>query len=170
DGLPLARQALQAHAFWRGRGFPVDLVLLSDRPASYREEVADALGALARASDSRDLIDRPGGVFVRRAGQLGDDRQLLPAAPRVVFYGDRGTLADQTDALGRGRDLPPLHVPSRQPVAPAPGVPHIGELRFGNGAGGFTADGREYVIANIPPAPWITVLAHPNARCLAPDA
>jgi cyclic beta-1,2-glucan synthetase len=170
DGLPLARQALQAHAFWRGRGFSVDLVLLSDRPTSYREEVADALGALARASDSRDLIDKPGGVFVRRAGQLGDDRQLLLAAARVVLYGDRGTLADQTDALGRGRDLPPLHVPSRQPVAPAPGVPHIGELRFGNGAGGFTPDGREYVIANIPPAPWINVLANPNAGSLATDA
>jgi cellobiose phosphorylase len=170
DGLPLVRQVLQAHAFWRGRGFAVDLVLLSDRPASYREEVADALGALARASDSRDLIDKPGGVFVRKAGQLGDDRQLLLAAARLVLYGDRGTLADQTDALGRGRDLPPVHVPSRQAIAPSPGVPHVGELRFANGVGGFTPDGREYVIANIPPAPWINVLANPHAGCLATDA
>jgi len=72
--------------------------------------------------------------------------------------------------LGRGRDLPPLHVPSRQPVAPAPGVPRVGELRFGNGAGGFTADGREYVIADTPPAPWVNVIANPNAGCLATDA
>ena len=170
DGLRLARQALQAHAFWRGRGFAVDLVLLSDRPPSYREEVADALGALARASDSRDLIDRPGGVFVRRAGQLGDDRQLLMAAARVVLYGDRGTLADQTDALGRGRDLPLPHLPSRQPMSPGAAIPYVGELRFANGAGGFTPDGREYVIANIPPAPWINVLANPSAGCLASDA
>src|SRR5262249_61092735 len=98
-GWRLARQAVDAEGCWRGRGFPVDLVLLADRPASYREGLYDALGALARASDSRDLIDRPGGVFVRRAGQLGDDRGLLLAAARAVLYGDRGSLADQADAL-----------------------------------------------------------------------
>src|SRR4029079_3204734 len=54
DGLPLARQALKAHAFWRGRGFLVELVLLADRPASYREELFQDLATLTRASDSRD--------------------------------------------------------------------------------------------------------------------
>src|SRR5207245_11023926 len=37
DGLPLARQALQAHAFWRRRGFTVHLVLLAHPPASSRD-------------------------------------------------------------------------------------------------------------------------------------
>src|SRR5262249_53193944 len=141
-----------------------DLVLLADRPASYREELYDALGALARASDSRDLIDRPGGVFVRRAGQLGDDRGLLLAAARVVLYGDRGSLADQTDALGRSRPPPPPAVPT------GPGSPHAGELRFANGTGGFTPDGREYVIVGVPPAPWTNVIANPVTGCLATDA
>ena len=132
DALPLARQALQAHAFWRGRGFVVDLVLLADRPASYREELYDALATLARASDSRDVIDRPGGVFVRRAGQLGDDRGLLFATARVVLYGDRGSLADQTDALSRTRELPPPFVPTRPLLSASPTQPPIAEVRFAN--------------------------------------
>ncbi|HKB02708.1 MAG TPA: glucoamylase family protein [Gemmataceae bacterium] len=170
DGLPLARQALQAHGFWRGRGFPVDLVLLADRPASYREELYDALGAQARASDSRDLIDRPGGVFVRRAGQLGDDRGLLLAAARVVLYGDRGSLADQTDALARSRPQPPKFTPTLPAVPAGPGSTHAGEMRFANSTGGFTPDGREYVIVGVPPAPWTNVIANPQAGCLATDA
>jgi cyclic beta-1,2-glucan synthetase len=170
DGMPLARQALQAHAFWRGRGFLVDLVLLADRPASYREELYEALATMARASDSRDTIDRPGGVFVRRAGQLGDDRTLLLAAARVVLYGDRGPLSDQTDALGRMRDLPPAHQPSGFPSNTEPRTPPIGELKFANGVGGFTPDGREYVITGVPPAPWTNVLANSRAGCLATDA
>jgi cyclic beta-1,2-glucan synthetase len=170
DGLPLARQALQAHAFWRGRGFTVDLVLLADRPASYREELYEALATLARASDSRDTIDRPGGVFVRRASQLGDDRGLLLAAARVVLMGDRGTLADQTDALSRTRELPPPLVPSRPLLSASASQPPVGEVRFGNRTGGFTTDGREYVITGIPPAPWTHVLANPNAGCLTTDA
>ncbi|HKB01326.1 MAG TPA: glucoamylase family protein, partial [Gemmataceae bacterium] len=170
DGLPLVRQALQAHAFWRGRGFPVDLVLLADRPASYREELFDALGTLSRASDSRDIIDRPGGVFVRKAGQLGDDRTVLLAAARVVLHGDRGSLADQIDALGGPRELPPLLVPTL-PVAPqGPTVPPVADLRFANGIGGFRPDGREYIITGIPPAPWTNVLANPHAGCLATDS
>jgi cyclic beta-1,2-glucan synthetase len=170
DGMPLARQALQAHAFWRGRGFAVDLVLLADRPASYREEIYDALATMARASDSRDTIDRPGGVFVRRAGQLGDDRALLVAAARVVLYGDRGSLADQTDALARTRDLPPPLVPTKPLLPAAPTQPPIGEVRFGNRTGGFKPDGREYVITGVPPAPWTNVLANPDAGCLATDS
>lgn len=169
DGMPLARQALQAHAFWRGRGFPVDLVLLADLPASYREELYEALATLARASDSRDTIDKPGGVFVRRAGQLGDDRGLLLATARVVLFGDRGSLADQTDVISRIRELPPLLVPTRPPLSASPTQPPIGEVRYGNRTGGFTTNGREYVITGIPPAPWTNVLANANAGCIATD-
>jgi cyclic beta-1,2-glucan synthetase len=170
DGLSLARQALKAHAFWRGRGFKVDLLLLADRPASYREELYGDLGALARASDSRDLIDRPGGVFVRKAQPGTDERNLLLAAARVVLYGDRGTLADQTDALARGRKLPADLVPTRPAEPHVPDRPAIDGLLFANGTGGFTADGREYVITGVPPAPWSNVIANPNVGCLATDS
>jgi cyclic beta-1,2-glucan synthetase len=170
DAIPLVRQVLQAHAFWRGRGFAVDLVILVDRPASYREELYDTVCAAARGSDCRDVIDRPAGVFIRRAGQLGEDRTLLLAVARVVLYGERGSLADQIDALGRGRDLPGLLVPTLPAVPTGPTVPPVGELRFANGVGGFRPDGREYIVTGTPPAPWTNVLANPHAGCLVTDS
>jgi cellobiose phosphorylase len=40
------------------------------------------------------------------------------------------------------------------------------DLTFFNGLGGFTPDGREYVITtshgHVTPAPWVNVLANPN--------
>jgi cellobiose phosphorylase len=47
-------------------------------------------------------------------------------------------------------------------------------LLFDNGLGGFTPDGREYVIRlrgnERPPAPWSNVLANPQFGCLITEA
>ena len=52
-------------------------------------------------------------------------------------------------------------------------------LLFWSGFGGFTADGREYVIMidgtppggpALPPAPWTNVLANPGFGCLVTEA
>jgi cellobiose phosphorylase len=52
-------------------------------------------------------------------------------------------------------------------------------LLFWNGFGGFTGDGREYVIVidgtpsggpALPPAPWTNVLANPGFGCLVTEA
>jgi cyclic beta-1,2-glucan synthetase len=170
DAMPLAAQALTAHAFWRGRGFAADLVLLADRPASYREELYQDLAALARASDSRDVIDKPGGVFVRKTQPGSEERTVLLAAARVVLYGDRGTLTDQMDAIARAGRLPPELTPARAADYDRAVTPHVDGLQFDNGTGGFSADGREYVVTGTPPAPWTNVIANPAVGCLATDS
>ena len=169
-GLPLARQALKAHAFWRGRGFTVDLVLIADRPASYREELFQDLSTLARASDSRDMVDKPGGVFVRKIQPGSEERNLLLAASRVVLYGERGTLTDQIDALSRGRRLPADLIPTRPAEPNIPDPPTVEGLEFFNGIGGFATQTHEYVITGTPPAPWTNVIANDSVGCLATDA
>src|SRR5207253_3574173 len=54
-------------------------------------------------------------------------------------------------------------------AAPAPGLP---KLLFANGTGGFTPDGREYVVLPdaIPPAPWANVVANPRCGFLISDS
>ena len=125
---------------------------------------------MARASDSRDLIDRPGGVFVRKVQPGTEDRTVILASARVVLYGDRGTLAHQTDAVPRVLKLPPDLMPIRTAGYDRPTVPSVAGLQFDNGTGGFSADGREYVITGTPPAPWTNVIANPVIGFLATDA
>src|SRR5262249_36618191 len=62
------------------------------------------------------------------------------------------------------------------PTKPVP-VPVPSDLLFWNGLGGFTPDGREYVVViegdptpHLPPAPWINVLANPAFGCLVGEA
>ncbi len=169
----LARQILAAHTYWRTKGLTVDLVLLNENPASYFEELHQQLQALVRASDAHALVDKPGGVFVRKASHLLEgDRTLLLAAARVVLEGNRGPLTAQLEVLEKRRTLPPALAPK---VRPAPGTPSVASpagLLFDNGIGGFSADGREYVVlpGAVPPAPWINVVANPSFGFLISDS
>jgi cyclic beta-1,2-glucan synthetase len=162
EELPLVRQLLQAHTYWRLKGLEVDLVLLNEHPVSYREELHEQLLSLVRSSEAHTLMDRPGGVFVRQAAHLSDDdRVLLQAAARVVVAGVRGSLATWIDRQERATSPPPeagMWIGRRTASSPAERGAPVAErgsaLRFANGLGGFTADGREYVIhvnRRIPP-------------------
>ena len=48
------------------------------------------------------------------------------------------------------------------------------ELLFDNGIGGFTEDGREYILEVLPgkptPAPWCNVLANAEFGCLVSES
>jgi len=166
--IDLVRQLVQAHAYWRLKGLAVDLVIWNEDQAGYRQLLQDQILGLIAARVEAQMMDRPGGIFVRRGDQISEeDRVLLESVARVVVSDGRGTLAEQ---IG-GRALPgvraPRLVPERahriEPVAPE--GPER-ELILGNGLGGFTPDGTEYVIAtdrdHLTPAPWVNVLANPH--------
>ncbi len=194
DELPLLERLLAAHAYWRLKGLEVDLVVLNEHPTSYFEEFHQQLLTLVRASDAHGLIDRPGGVFLRKTAQMSEeDRVLLLASARVVLHGKRGTLAGQVDRLDRPPSLPPRLVASADRLSGrrARAWPRSetclsspGDLLFANGHGGFTPDGREYVIfldggapaaagtppPPRPPAPWINVIANPVCGFLVSEA
>jgi cyclic beta-1,2-glucan synthetase len=186
EEVPLVRQLLEAHAFWRLKAIEVDLVILSDRPASYFEELYQKLQETVRTSDSHTLVDKPGGVFLLQTPHLAaEDLTLLQAAARVVLLGNRGSLAGQVDHLEHGGELPePLQVPRRLKEAKeeeeAAAVRLPADLLFPNGLGGFTPDGREYCILpytsepavqlQLPPAPWSNVIANRSGGGLVTES
>ncbi|HEX7446811.1 MAG TPA: cyclic beta 1-2 glucan synthetase, partial [Pirellulales bacterium] len=179
DQLALARQLLAAHDYWRLQRLEVDLVIVNDDPTGYLDDLQEQLLGLIRASDSHALVDKPGGVFVRKNTQLSDDdRHLLESAARVVLTGSRGSLAAQVDRRARGPQPVEHFVPLTLAGQPAEESgreePDRSPLVFENGFGGFSPDGREYVVRiapqagdlQLPPAPWINVIANSQAGFL----
>jgi cyclic beta-1,2-glucan synthetase len=172
--LPLLRQVVAAHAYWATKGLAVDLVVLSEDAGGYFEELYQQVLTLVRASDERDRVDKPGGIFPRKSSHMTpEDRTLLLAAARVVLAGDHGPLGGQVDVVERAAPLPPplrpgrgagpaplgAHASGREPLPPSP----LARLAFFNGMGGFSPDGKEYVVAAAaaaPPAPWANVVAN----------
>jgi cellobiose phosphorylase len=167
--LALARQLLQAHAWWRRKGLQADLVIWCSDSGNAPRSLHAQLIETIKAAGAAELLDRPGGVYVQVFDQLPiEDRQLFQAAARVVLRDDRGSLAEQ---LQRAQVGPAVGMPALTTAAPQPGhaaVPQAAPaaLLLDNGIGGFSPDGREYLIRIAPgrptPAPWTNVLANPH--------
>jgi cellobiose phosphorylase len=132
--------------------------------------------SLVASGIEAQLLDKPGGVFVRRAEQLSqEDHVLLQTAARVVLSDANGTLAEQLQRRARSEPLPaalPLARTRASPIRPTE-LPKR-DLIFSNGLGGFTPDGREYVITLRPgqttPAPWVNVIANPGFGTLVSES
>ena len=145
----------------------MDLVLLNEEAGGYLQPLQDQLLGLVRGGPAQAQLDLPGGVFVRRADQISEpDRVLLQAAARVVLLTSQGPLQRQLRRVAQKEILPAPFAPSSAvPVAPPVATPRP-DLACFNGRGGFSPDGREYVIVLEPgartPAPWCNVVANPR--------
>lgn len=165
----IVRQLVQAHAYWRLKGLAVDLVIWNEDRAGYRQLLQEQIIGLIAAGIEAHTIDRPGGIFVRSADQISnEDRVLFQTVARVIINDTRGALADQIIKRGYGElsisQFKPTH--SYKPEPQSDVILPRQDLVFYNGLGGFTRDGREYVITtsknNLTPAPWVNVLANPG--------
>ena len=97
DGLPSVRQLLKVHHYWRMKGLIADLVILNEHPPTYLQELNDELLSTVMASSEAGLLDRPGGVFIRRADVLKPaDIELLNSLARIQV---------DCDGLGLGNFL-----------------------------------------------------------------
>jgi len=172
-GMPSVRQLLRTHHYWRLKGITCDLVILNMHPATYMQELSDELLATAMASSEAGLLDRPGGVFVRRADLLKPEEiTLLKAMARVQVNCDGLGLGNFLEFPGvedryppkleiMNRDIVPLGTVPIHATTPDPGT----GLQHFNGLGGFNKDS-EYEIhltgSDLPPAPWINVVGNEN--------
>ncbi|QXP83245.1 GH36-type glycosyl hydrolase domain-containing protein [Methylococcus sp. Mc7] len=163
----IVEQLLRAHEYWRMKGLAVDLVILNAKELSYVEDLQTLLEGMVRenqALSARHEHGDHGAIFVMRGDQLSaEERLLLQTVARAVLVSHRGTLAEQL--LRHPRPAAAFVAPKALPV-PGAHSPRwaLPTLEFFNGLGGFSDDGREYVIVldsgQWTPAPWINVIAN----------
>lgn len=169
SNIDVVRQMVQAHAYWRLKGLSVDLVIWNEDHDVYRQRLQEQILGLIAAGVEAHFVDRPGGIFVRHAEQISsEDRVLFESVARAIIVDDRGTLADQINRRRPVESRIPQLVPTRayRPQASKELAPTKDGLLLPNGIGGFSPDGREYIIApgegNTTPTPWVNVLANPR--------
>ena len=173
--IEIVRQLIRAHSYWRMKGLTVDLVILYEDVSVYRQSLQEQITSLISSGIEAQMLDHPGGVFVRRLDQIpNEDRVLLQAAARVVLDDERGSLAEQLERRRVFGLRVPALVPTRGRIAESPAVLPQRPVIFPNGLGGFTRDGHEYIITLQPgemtPAPWVNVLANASFGTLIAES
>jgi len=178
DDETVVRELVRWRRWVVGRGLKLDTVILDERA----EEPAERLRQELQTGATGAVLGKPGGVFFLTARQVSaTDAILLSAAARAVVGRGSGSvigpIAQEAAPLAEAPErIAPAAVAARQGARGV--VPPNDSLRFWNGLGGFSQDGREYVIridrtspaaATLPPAPWTNVLANPQFGCLVTE-
>jgi cyclic beta-1,2-glucan synthetase len=162
ENIQLVKQMIQAHAYWGIKGLEVDLVIWNETHDGYRQPFQNEIQALIPA----ELNGRKGGIFIRAADQISsEDRILFQSVARVIIADSGGTLADHVNKKELARQAILFIDKSQTYPLSLTAIPQPKDLIFFNGSGGFSPDGKEYVIITDnnkkTPAPWVNVIANP---------
>jgi cyclic beta-1,2-glucan synthetase len=171
---PMLREAIAAQSYLRSCGVRLDLVLVDQEASGYSADGAAALRAVVADCGAEQWLGRHAGIYTLVADQLpGEERMILEASARAVLDTNDGSIAARFRKVPEG----PPRLPHLAPTLvedPSPAPQQAGDLRLPNGFGGFSADGREYVVVVRPgkpvPAPWCNVLANPDFGCLVSES
>lgn len=173
--IDLVKQLLIAHAFWSLRGLKVDLIIFNEEETGYEQPLQEQLQSQIQAYSYRNQINKPGGVFLRNSDHIPpDELNLIFSVAHAVLIASRGLLRQQLVSPKAKVTYPSkLIINEKVREEPSRPLPFL-ELPYFNGLGGYTADGRSYVIYLGPntntPAPWINVLSNPQFGTLVSEA
>ena len=177
DNINMVRQLIQAQSYWRRKGLYVDLVVWTEDYAGYRQPLQEQIMGMIAASGEGIGNERTGTVVVRPADQLPpEDRILMQSVARIILSDNRGSILEQLERTPAAGAYVPTLTPRQTYAPPALPAPQEApaELLFNNGLGGFTPDGKEYVIilneSSATPAPWSNVLAGPEFGCVISES
>lgn len=169
----VVQELLLAHHFLRERGMEFDLVILHRNPGTYMQPLAEDLEYIIRLSPAGQLLDRPGGVFLRSSLQISDgESALLETVARVVIDAEVGGLTEllKSSAL---EQITPAPAPVLRKRTSKP-LTTRQPLLLPNGIGGFAGNDHRYVMPEIgstrPPLPWSNVIANPSFGFLVTES
>ncbi len=167
DALPVARELIRAHGFYRAAGVYVDLILVDDGENGYRRPVRDDLETLIAASHLNALRGERGGAWLLDGAHLTDEqRRALARCAAAAFDGGRDLYAQVYAMLAR------LEMPRREPprmMAVGASTMRPAARLSDNGIGGFLPEGGYGIDVRagcLPPAPWCDILANDAAGLL----
>lgn len=163
----LVRQLLRFQSYLRMKNIAFDIVFVAEEKTGYRQEIVEEINQQIRLAGFSNWINKSGGVFILRKSALQpEDFVLIQDVARLYLEADHFTLKELSQKIKNGqRPEKSIDLYKQQNKKNWKNFRfRIPELSFFNGHGGFSTDGREYIIhltqEKTTPLPWINVIAN----------
>jgi cyclic beta-1,2-glucan synthetase len=179
DDTDMVQWAIKGHEYWRMKGLVIDMLLLINRKEGYSQPLQDQVRNIVAASHARELLDKPGGVFIRNASVMDKTQiALFHTVARLIIKDGIDSLRNSVRNMRKSAETSVTAVKCSRPEGMPPITVHhpVPErrLRFFNGIGGFSTDGKEYVIqlgaGQHTPVPWSNIIANKNFGFLVTES
>ncbi len=166
DSIPLVKQMIQAHTYFQLKGLSVDLIILNEDQSGYRQEMQDQIQNLITAVIKNTSSEKNGAIFLKQADQVSpEDKILLQTIARIIISDTKGSLQEQINKKIASKPALPYITTFSQTFSTEKILQADPQELF-NGYGGFSKDGKEYLINTTTdkrtPEPWVNVIANPN--------
>ncbi|ABR49663.1 glycosyltransferase 36 [Alkaliphilus metalliredigens QYMF] len=165
EDIDYVSQLLKAHEYWRSIGLKVDLVILNEDESNYLQPLQQLINEVVSSSQERHMVDQPGGIFIRNGDVIPEeDKILLCTVAKLILDPALGSISKQMviqeEDIKTIEDTKKFNKGTIQYISENEEI----DVDYFNGYGGFSKDGREYIIRlkeNVhTPAPWINVVAN----------
>ncbi len=189
--LPVVKDVLLTYEFLRAQCVKVDLVIINEEPAGYDRPLHHQIMELTANLKIHEPPNSQASLFILPAFILSEaEIILISTVARIVFKPDVGLYFQMPRPNKASRLAAPASTGTPSVYGPAsfapsgsdqmiaklsPQQPVIADqnLHFFNGIGGFSPDGREYMMGlsrdTYPPVPWINVMANDTFGCLVSE-
>ena len=160
EGIDTIEKLVDANEYWSYRGLVIDLVILKSEDVSYHEPLADNIKEV--------IFKSRAGAIVHLGGIFTVDRNTLTDEDIFILYKWARLIINAEEGLTKGERIVEA-IPDREiSIEKELNYPFVEPLKldlaYFNGYGGFSENGREYVI-NLTkelntPLPWSNVIAN----------
>ena len=167
----IVKELLKVHEMLRVKGIRVDLCILDYEKNVYERYVKDQIISQILNLQIGYLQNVSGGIFILNANEI-EDEDLFKFKANIVINASKGNALETIKEMEEEYKKSLKNI-GYEPVKEATTDVHFDtikpnidmeSLKFYNGFGGFSDDGKEYIIRQnrevFPPVPWSNVIAN----------
>ncbi len=168
----LVKEMLKAHEYLRIKGIKTDLVILDYEKNVYEQFVKEQIIQEILNMQIGYLQNVSGGIFLLNSNEI-EDEDLFKIKANIIIPTNKANVYEaikemEEEYKSREKNIgneknENINVPEFEPIKPNI---DFSKLKYFNSIGGFSEDGKEYIIKmnkeHIPPVPWSNVLANRN--------
>ena len=160
----LLEDLLKAYEYFKTRAIFMDIVIINRENENYKEIINHKVEQeLYRMNTLYNFYSTPGRVFVIDSKDVSPEEDILfNMIARLRFDSKKdASLEDSINLLQKENRMGSYEVKKTEKAVEDKDYKE--DLEFFNGYGGFTKDGKEYVITNPDtPTPWSNIIANKN--------